>query len=71
MKVATFIFISYYTSERNLNLVLFLLHLAGNELAPNHLFLVSDFNKTPTHRRNVLLQNNLPFLAHGEAIPDG
>ncbi len=54
-----------------MDLVLFLLHLTGNELAPNRLFLVSDFNKTPTHRRSVLLQDNLPFLAYGEAIPDG
>ncbi len=54
-----------------MDLVLFLLHLTGNELAPNRLFLVSDFNKTPIHRRSVLLQDNLPFLAYGEAIPDG
>ncbi len=54
-----------------MDLVLFLLHLAGNEPAPNYLFLISEFNKTPTLRRSVLLQDNLPFLAHGEAIPDG
>lgn len=71
-----FIFLSYHIFEDTLDLrhtalVLFLFYLAGNELASGHLFLVSEFNETPTCLCRVLLQNNLPFLIQGEAIPDG
>ncbi len=56
----TFIFVSYHISEdtldlRHMALVLFLFYLAGNELASSHLFFISQFNKTPTHRCRVLL----------------